>query len=871
MGPGSGLVPQRNEDVKREVVRVKQIRVHKEGKRSGNASGPSTRRAGVSGEGRGAAARGGTLRRVFTGGAAAVVTAASLVVLPGTAHAAAFSVTKTADTNDGACDGDCSLREAVVAANSTPGPNTIAVPAGNYTMTIAGADEDAGATGDLDVTGEVEIQGAGASTTIFDANDVDRAFEIHAQARAVISDMSITGGFSAKPGGGIRVAGGSLTLAAAAVGDNVTARDAGGGGIWNGDGGRLSVVRSTISDNEGASGGGILNDGASMSMLNSTVSGNVATGASGGGGVLNANGASALVRYSTVADNEADGAAAGGHALAASGTAATIRVASSILAGPEGGLGSACSGFAPGMLSSGGYNVASDASCALAETGDHVGDALLDPLLASGGPTRTMLPSTGSPAIDRVPAGTSGCGTDVVDDQRGIERPQGDGCDAGAVEVERRRSPGCLTPPAGMRAWWTLDEAAGPTAFDTAGLANNGTRTGGPATIAGKVANALSFDGVDDYVSAPHHGELLFGRGSLSIDAWVRTTVRNGVQPIVDKRIQNGANKAAGYTLFLYDGRLSIQLGNGTRVPAGYFNYIPPASNSKSFVANGKWRHVVATVSRPSSPHVRLYVDGVMAATFPAANVLLGNLDDNGPLWIGRRRPVPNAGYGNVYFKGGIDEVELFNRPLTAAEVKSLYQAGPNGKCKAPANLTNLVPVGSVDAGVAAGDRRCPQQPYFRYVGGKPDSFGGGADPAYPSPMLQPFNPNPRLSYDQPMNNRWFGDSFNLEEGRRVCHAVLRVTARHSGDVPLNDGLTIGRSRPPVTPPPPRVMTPMVAQAINPGGSGTATSVWALNTAGIAALTTITSSTNNVDAVLDFYLQDDTTIDHIMLWVWYHP
>src|SRR6266511_211883 len=65
-----------------------------------------------------------------------------------------FEVTKTADTNDGACDGDCSLREAISAANAAPGADTITVPAGTYLLTLlnsGGINEDLNATGDLDV------------------------------------------------------------------------------------------------------------------------------------------------------------------------------------------------------------------------------------------------------------------------------------------------------------------------------------------------------------------------------------------------------------------------------------------------------------------------------------------------------------------------------------------------------------------------------------------------------------------------------------------------------------------------------------------------------------------------------------------------
>ncbi|MEK7784651.1 MAG: CSLREA domain-containing protein [Chloroflexota bacterium] len=70
----------------------------------------------------------------------------------------AFVVTKTADTNDGACDADCSLREAIVAANAAAGPDTIFIPAGTYTLTRTGSDEVA-SVGDLDLTGQVTLIG----------------------------------------------------------------------------------------------------------------------------------------------------------------------------------------------------------------------------------------------------------------------------------------------------------------------------------------------------------------------------------------------------------------------------------------------------------------------------------------------------------------------------------------------------------------------------------------------------------------------------------------------------------------------------------------------------------------------------------------
>ncbi len=78
-------------------------------------------------------------------------------------EAATLTVTKGADTNDGVCDADCSLREAIGAANAAFGADTVELPAGTYTLNLAGAGEDA--TGDLDITGDLTINGAGAAAT----------------------------------------------------------------------------------------------------------------------------------------------------------------------------------------------------------------------------------------------------------------------------------------------------------------------------------------------------------------------------------------------------------------------------------------------------------------------------------------------------------------------------------------------------------------------------------------------------------------------------------------------------------------------------------------------------------------------------------
>src|SRR5438105_616173 len=79
-----------------------------------------------------------------------------------------INVTTTADGVPG------SLRAAIIQANSSHGHDTIIVPAGTYTLTLAGANEDYAATGDLDIRGDMTISGAGADTTIIDGGGLDR-------------------------------------------------------------------------------------------------------------------------------------------------------------------------------------------------------------------------------------------------------------------------------------------------------------------------------------------------------------------------------------------------------------------------------------------------------------------------------------------------------------------------------------------------------------------------------------------------------------------------------------------------------------------------------------------------------------------------
>src|SRR3954471_8520761 len=185
--------------------------------------------------------------------AVAVLASALSLLAASTAGAATITVSTESDA-----PGACSLREAISSANSDSpvgacaagsGPDTIALPAGRYELTVPGADEDANATGDLDVTSDLTIAGSGASRTTISAGRIDRVLSVAAGATASIDGVTITDGQS--PGGATAqdvhgFLGAAATAKAGAAGEN-------GGGILNA--GSLTVTSSVITGNATGPGG----------------------------------------------------------------------------------------------------------------------------------------------------------------------------------------------------------------------------------------------------------------------------------------------------------------------------------------------------------------------------------------------------------------------------------------------------------------------------------------------------------------------------------------------------------------------------------------------------------------------------------------
>ncbi len=231
----------------------------------------------------------------------------------------------------------------------------------------------------------------------------------------------------------------------------------------------------------------------------------------------------------------------------------------------------------------------------------------------------------------------------------------------------------CVPPPPNMELWLPFDEIAGPTAANLVPGGSSGTHFNSPTVMSGYVARSLAFDGVDDYVQVPSYAGINFGTNDFSIDAWVRRPAGNisaGIKIIVDKRVEGVTTN--GYAFFLNgtSGLLGFQLADGV-----FANYASTLGVPSDF----RWHHVAVTVQRANTNGLLFYLDGAVDSVPQNPTARPGSVSTAQALRVGARC----SAVTNI-FLGNIDEVELFSRAITGAEVQQLWKAGSSGKCKPP-------------------------------------------------------------------------------------------------------------------------------------------------------------------------------------------
>ena len=229
-----------------------------------------------------------------------------------------------------------------------------------------------------------------------------------------------------------------------------------------------------------------------------------------------------------------------------------------------------------------------------------------------------------------------------------------------------------IQPPAGMVSWWPGDGNANDIVDGNHGILS-GDAT---ATADGMVGQAFSFDGTGDFVEVPHNANLNLAQ--FSVDAWVfiDPALNAGqINAFVGK--SNGAGGGGGFWLIHDDRRLPASIDNTTNALRFTVLGGPGISSDaslKNAVPEAGFYHLAGVFD---GSQARLYLNGTLAATGP---VIAGVLFNTLPLRIGAMKDI---GFGSDdRFEGLIDEVELFDRALTEAEIKAIFEAGSAGKRK---------------------------------------------------------------------------------------------------------------------------------------------------------------------------------------------
>jgi hypothetical protein len=311
----------------------------------------------------------------------------------------------------------------------------------------------AGGRAERTIDGDFTLDGQGHTITQTCPGNGVLKVQAEGEPNGVVRNITITGGTENVPGehgGGLYFnSSGTLLVDTVAFLNNSTCAD--GGGL-DYEGANLTITHSTLAGNTAHGYGGALWAGGRTRLVeNSTVSGNQA---GTNDGAFETGGADLTLAYVTMVQNsvatvsgcEEVPLSAAGHRTPTETAATTQQLEigngtltsfGSVIALPSTGETNCLLDTTPSA--SQGYNFSDDETCGFTATGDRqdAGDPGLGALGANGGLAPTQVPQAGSPLLDAIPidACQTGVAAGITDDERLITRPQGTGCDVGAVEV----------------------------------------------------------------------------------------------------------------------------------------------------------------------------------------------------------------------------------------------------------------------------------------------------------------------------------------------------------------------------------------------------------------------------------------------------
>lgn len=234
------------------------------------------------------------------------------------------------------------------------------------------------------------------------------------------------------------------------------------------------------------------------------------------------------------------------------------------------------------------------------------------------------------------------------------------------------------TVPANLAAWYAGDGNA-----NDLQSGNNATLQNGATYGNGKAGQGFQFDGADDQISIPHNANQNGGT-NLTLEAWINPTSLPHGGTIVQKR---SSSNVGGW---VFEPTQAIGGGNTTNglsfviMIGGNYQFLFAPAN---VLTTNAWQHVAATYD---GAFMRVYVDGIEVAN----RAQTGSIDaSTEPIVIGRNV------VGTQAYSGTIDEIGIYNRALSASEIRDQFYAGSGGKYKAAQNptVTNKAKIGEAE------------------------------------------------------------------------------------------------------------------------------------------------------------------------------
>ncbi len=218
----------------------------------------------------------------------------------------------------------------------------------------------------------------------------------------------------------------------------------------------------------------------------------------------------------------------------------------------------------------------------------------------------------------------------------------------------------------GLVGYWTFDgkDTRGTTAYDLSGQNNTGTLTNGPTVAVGEIGQALAFNGTNQRVSTAGNTSADFSTNqNWTFDAWIKPNFSSSSN--TGSAIMEVSGPSAAF-LRSYLRWESSSLGFYLDTVSSAVGSSWKTAGSATFSAN-TWHHI--TFTHTSGNSGQFYWDGVAVSTTVVSSFAVTGVT-NLPVDIG-------WGQANSYFwNGSLDEVRLYNRTLSATEVKELYNFG---------------------------------------------------------------------------------------------------------------------------------------------------------------------------------------------------